>query len=280
MRTISTKVLEDIIYEALISATYKISEDLKIALKNAYNKETSPLAKYVLSQIIKNYEIAQSEKISLCQDTGRIVMFVEMGQEAVFSEGFLLSALYKAISRASSDGYLRDSVMSDPLNPESSISNVPPIMHIEFVRGDRIKIYIMLKGAGSENVSFTKIYSPAVPAETIKEEIFEKIKSDLIKACPPVIVGIGIGGTFEYSAILAKKALLRKLDSHNKNQFYAKWEKELLEKINKTNIGPMGVGGKTTALGVNIEYAPSHVSSIPVSVNISCHSLRVSKIVI
>lgn len=282
MRTISTKILENAIYEALISATFKIPEDLKKALKRSYEKETSPLGKYVLSQIIKNYEISQAEKLPLCQDTGRITIFVEMGQDVLFSDGFLLSSLNKSISKATSDGYLRNSTNNQPLSPYNSPNNnTPPILHIDIARGDRVKIHIMLKGADSENASFLKMYSPSDSITDIKNEIFNWVKDNIVRTCPPVIVGIGIGGNLEYSSILAKKALfLRKIGTHNKNEFYAKIERELFNEINATGIGPMGVGGKITALAVNIETAPAHIYSIPVSVNISCHSLRIAKIVI
>lgn len=280
MRSINTKILEDAIYESLITATYKLNEDLRLKLKKALQTETSPLAKHVLSEIVKNYEIAQSEKLPLCQDTGKIVIFMEMGQETYFSEGFLISALNRAIARATSDGYLRPSSVDIPFSNKFKIDNIPPIIHMEIVRGDRIKIYIMLKGGGAENVSFLKMYTPSDTIDKIKNEIFEWLKPNIIKACPPIIVGIGIGGDFEYAALLAKKALLRKLDSHNKIDIYANLEKELLKMINDTGIGPMGVGGKTTALAVHIESAPAHIASVPVAVNISCHSLRYSKIVI
>jgi len=280
MRGINTKILEDAIYESVISATYKLSEDLRIALKKAIDDETSESAKYILNQIVKNYEIAMEEKIPLCQDTGRIIIFIEMGQETYFSEGFLLSSLNRAISRATADGYLRKSSIDIPFSNNYKVDNVPPIIHIEIVRGDRVKIYIMLKGAGAENVSFFKIYTPTNTLYEVKNDILEWIKNNAAKACPPVIVGIGIGGDFEYAPLLAKKALLRKLNSNNKIEVFAEMEKELLEKINETGIGPMGIGGKTTALAVHIETAPTHIASIPVAVNLSCHSLRFAKIVV
>jgi len=280
MRGINTKILEDAIYESVISATYKLSEDLRIALKKAIDDETSESAKYILNQIVKNYEIAMEEKIPLCQDTGRIIIFIEMGQETYFSEGFLLSSLNRAISRATADGYLRKSSIDITFSNNYKVDNVPPIIHIEIVRGDRVKIYIMLKGAGAENASFFKIYTPTNTLEEVKNDILEWIKNNAAKACPPVIVGIGIGGDFEYAPLLAKKALLRKLNSNNKIEVFAEMEKELLEKINETGIGPMGIGGKTTALAVHIETAPTHIASIPVAVNLSCHSLRFAKIVV
>lgn len=280
MRTVSTKVIENAVYESLITATYKLPEDIKKALKRAYEKETSQLAKYVLSQIIKNYEIAQAEKLSLCQDTGRITIFVEMGQDVIFSDGFLLSSLNKAISRATTEGYLRNSTFTNPLQQHNTPVNIPPILHIEIVRGDRVKIYIMLKGGGSENVSMLKMLPPSADREIVKQQVLNWVKANVAKACPPVVVGIGIGGSYEYSAILAKKALLRKLGASNKNEFYAKMEKEILDEINKTGIGPMGVGGKSTALAVHIETAPTHIASLPLAVAFNCHSARLSKIVI
>ncbi|MBN1898826.1 MAG: fumarate hydratase [Spirochaetes bacterium] len=280
MRAVSTKVVENAIYEALISATYKIPEDIKKALKSAHDKENTPLAKHILNEIIKNYELALQERAPLCQDTGTILLFIEMGQDILFSDGFLLSSLNRAISRTTLEGYLRASTVNDPLRRNNNNTNTPPIIHLEMVRGDRVKIYIMLKGAGAENVSCLKMLSPSMEIEFIKEEIVQWIKENAAKACPPVVVGIGLGGNYESAPILAKKALLRKIGSSNKNDFYARMEKDLLNSINKLGIGPMGVGGKTTALSVQVETYPTHIASLPLAINLNCHSTRISKIVI
>ena len=176
--------------------------------------------------------------------------------------------------------YLNSLIVNDPLRNQNTTTNIPPILHIEIVRGDRVKIYVMLKGFDVENISTVKMLPPTSDREIIKREVLNWIKENVIKACPPVIVGIGIGGNYEYSAILAKKALLRKIGSKNKNEFYAKIEKELLEEINNLGIGPMGVGGKTTAIAVQIESAPTHIESLPLAIDLNCHSARMSKIVI
>ncbi len=280
MRRVSSKVIENTIYEALITATYKLPEDMKKVLKKAYEKETSPIGKIVLNQIVKNYELALSEKIPLCQDTGQIVLFVEMGQEVIFSEGFLLSAFNKAVTSVTSNGYMRASSLSDPLKRGHGVTNIPPIIHIDIVRGDRVKIYAMLKGAGAENTSTVMMLSPDADAEVIQKKVIDWVVKNASKACPPVIVGVGIGGDFEYSAIMSKKALIRKIGSNNKNELYAKMEKDILKEVNNSGIGPMGLGGDTTALAVNIEYSATHIASLPVAINLNCHSSRIVKIVI
>ncbi len=281
MRAVSVKVIENAIYEGIVNITHKLSEDAKKALKKAYDSESSSLGKYVLNQIVKNYEVAQSERVPLCQDTGSIIIFMEIGQDVHFTDGFIHSAISKAISRASSDGYLRNSIVEDPLNRKNSGDNTPGFIHFEIARGERVKIHIMEKGAGAENVSMVKMLTPdKANKEAIKKEVLSWIKEKAAMACPPIVVGIGLGGTLDYAPLLAKKALLRKIGSKNKNEFYYKFEKELLASINKLGIGPQGVGGKITALDVFIEHTATHIASLPLAININCHSTRVIKIVI
>lgn len=281
LRRVSVKVVENAIYEGIVNITHKLPEDIKKALKDAYEGENNPKAKYVLNQLITNYDIALRERIPLCQDTGSIILFIEVGQDVYFTDGYILSAINKAVSRATTDKYLRSSIVNDPINRKNNNDNTPAVIHIEYARGNRVKLYIMAKGAGAENVSTAKML-PLNHADKnkIKDYVIQWIKEHAAKACPPVIVGIGIGGTYDYCPVLAKKALLRKIGSKNKNSFYEKLEKELLAEINKLNIGPQGIGGKTTALGVFIETHPCHIASLPIAINITCNSSRITKIVI
>ena len=281
MRNVSVKVVENAIYEGIVNVTHKLSEDAKKALKLTRDKETNPLGKFVLNQIVENYEIAQKERIPLCQDTGSIILFLEIGQDVHFTEGFIHSSITKAISRASSDGYLRSSIVSDPLMRKNTGDNTPGFVHFELVRGDRVKIHIMEKGAGAENASMVKMLTPDMADKNvIKDIVVNWVKENAARACPPVIVGIGLGGTMDVAALLAKHALVRKIGSRNKNEFYGKLEEEILQSINKLGIGPQAVGGKVTALGVFIESKPTHIASLPIAVNLNCHSTRVVKIVI
>lgn len=281
LRHVSVKVLENAIHEGIINITHKLPEDIKKALKDSYEKETAPLAKYILNQLINNHEIAFKERIPLCQDTGSLILFIEVGQDVYFTDGYILSAVNKAISRATSDRYLRSSMVNDAINRKNKADNNPAIIHIEYTRGNRVKLYIMAKGGGSENISISRMLPLSYGSrEKIKEFIISWVKENAAKACPPVTVGIGMGGTFDYVSLLAKKALLRKIGSRNKNNFCDKLEKELLTEINKLNIGPQGIGGKTTAFAVFIESQPCHIASLPLAININCNSARVTKIVI
>ncbi len=281
MRNVSVKVVENSIYEGIVNVTHKLSEDAKKALKGLKDKETNPLGKFVLNQIVENYEIAQRERIPLCQDTGSIVLFLEIGQDVHFTEGFIHSSINKAIAKASADGYLRSSIVGDPLVRKNTGDNTPGFVHFELVRGDRVKIHIMEKGAGAENVSMVQMLTPdKANKEDVKNVIVDWVKESAAKACPPIVVGVGLGGTMDVAAFLAKHALVRKIGSRNKNEFYNKFEMEILHSINKLGIGPQAVGGRTTALGVFIEAMPTHIASLPVAVNLNCHSTRVVKIVI
>ncbi|MDW7998438.1 MAG: fumarate hydratase, partial [Thermodesulfovibrio sp.] len=225
-------------------------------------------------QIIENQKIAQEDKIPLCQDTGLAVIFVEWGTEVVYEEGDPIEAFNEGVRLAVKEGYLRASVVDNPIFERKPRDNTPCIVHFELVKGDKVKIILAPKGAGSENMSALKMLKPAQGLKGVKDFVVETAKNAGGNPCPPIIVGVGVGGNFEKSAILAKKAVLRKIGDTNKNPAYAKLERELLEEINKLNIGPMGVGGKTTALAVHIEYAPCHIASLPVAVNIQCHSAR------
>ena len=281
LRRVSVKVVENAIYEGIVNITHKLPEDIKKALKDAYEKETSPLAKYVLNQLIENHEIAYKERVPLCQDTGTIILFMEVGQDVYFTDGYILSAINKAVSGATTDKWLRSSIINDPVVRKNKQESPSAIIHIEYARGNRVKLHIMAKGAGAENISTSKML-PLSYAEKdkIKEFVISWVKKNASKACPPIVVGIGIGNTFDYVPVMAKRALLRKIGSKNKNTFYNTLEKEMLAEINKSDIGPMGIGGKTTAMGVFIESGPCHIASLPIAININCNYVRITKIVI
>ncbi len=281
LRRVSVKVVENAIYEGIVNITHKLPEDIKKALKDSYESENNPKAKYVLNQLITNYDIALRERVPLCQDTGSIVLFMEVGQDVYFTDGYILSGINKAVARATGDKYLRSSIVQDPLTRKNNHDNTPAIIHIEYARGNRVKLYIMAKGGGAENVSVSKMLPLSYASkDKIKDFVIDWIKKNAAKACPPIVVGIGIGGTYDYCPVLAKKALLRKIGSKHKNPFYEKLEKELLSEVNKLNIGPQGIGGKTTALGIFIESQPCHIASLPFAININCNSSRITKIVI
>lgn len=275
MRQIEADIIRENVKHLLLKASYDIGEQMTKKLNNALEKEESSVGKHVLKQIIENDEIANNEKIPMCQDTGMAVIFIELGQEVFVTNGSLYDAVNQGVSEAYIEGYLRKSVVDDPLFERiNTKNNTPAIIHTEIVKGDKIKITAAPKGFGSENMSAVKMLKPADGVEGVKEFVLETVKKAGPNPCPPIVVGVGIGGTFEKSAILAKKSLLREIGEHNSNLKYKKLEDELLESINKLGIGPAGLGGKTTALGVHIEYFPTHIAGLPVAVNICCHAYR------
>jgi fumarate hydratase subunit alpha len=274
MKNIKKEQIIETVKKLYMEAVVHLPQDVSEALKNAYKKE-SGLAQEILKQIIDNEKIAQEDKIPLCQDTGVAVLFVEWGTDVIFEDGDPIEAFNEGIRRAVKEGYLRASVVDDPLfERKNTKDNTPCIIHFEIVNSDKVKIILAPKGAGSENMSALRMLKPAQGLQGIKDFVIETVKNAGGNPCPPIIVGVGIGGNFEKSAILAKKALLRKVGEPNKNSHYANLEKELLNEINSLGIGAMGVGGQTTALAVHIEYAPCHIASLPVAVNIQCHSAR------
>lgn len=279
MRQIKADIIREKVKRLLLEASYNIGEQMTEKLNNALEKEGSPVGKHVLKQIIKNDEIANDEKIPMCQDTGMAVIFIELGQEIIITNGDLYDAVNQGVSEAYIEGYLRKSVVDDPLFERvNTKNNTPAIIHIEIVKGDKIKINAAPKGFGSENMSAIKMLKPADGVEGAKEFVLETVKKAGPNPCPPIVVGVGIGGTFEKSAILAKKSLLREIGENNTNPKYKQLENELLESINKLGIGPAGLGGKTTAIAVHIEYFPTHIAGLPVAVNICCHAYRHSSI--
>lgn len=274
MREIHINKIRDSIENLCIEANYNISEDIKNSLINFKETEDGVLAKDILEKIIINSEISKKEKMPICQDTGMACVFIEIGQDVHIIGGNLESAINEGIRRGYEKGYLRKSVVKDPINRINTKDNTPAIINYNIVDGDKIKITIAPKGFGSENMSQIKMLKPSDGLEGVKKFILNVVKEAGPNPCPPMVIGVGIGGTFEKAAYLSKKALLRPINIRNHEEFYSDLEEELLEEINKLGIGPQGFGGKTTALGVNIETYPTHIAGLPVAVNISCHVTR------
>ena len=273
MRIIEAKKITSIVKQMCIKAAHNLPSDVLLAIKKSYKQE-SGLAKHINSLMLENAKIAKKELYPLCQDTGTAVLFVEIGNE-VFVKGDITKAINDGVKQGYTEGYLRKSIVKDPLfKRQNTNDNTPPVIHYSFKKGNKIKISLLLKGAGSENKSTLKMFAPSATLQDIKDFIINSVKTAGASACPPFIIGIGIGGNFENCACLAKKALLRKINTLNKNKSYGDLEKDLLREINKTKIGPQGLGGKISALGVFIEQEPCHTASLPVAVNISCHVSR------
>lgn len=274
MRTIDVSVITENIKEMCIEANHFLSEDMKCALKQAAEQEESPLGRQILDQLHENMEIAGTDLIPICQDTGMAVIFMEIGQDVHFEGGVLEDAIHEGVRRGYVDGYLRKSVVKDPLIRENTKDNTPAIIHYEMVPGDRVKITVAPKGFGSENMSRVFMLKPADGMEGVKNAVLTAVKDAGPNACPPMVVGVGIGGTFEKCALMAKKALTRPVDQHSEIPYVKELEEELLQKINCSGIGPGGLGGRTTALAVNINTYPTHIAGLPVAVNICCHVNR------
>lgn len=279
MRKINAKQIEDKVYEATLKANFILRKDVSDALKKSIKKETKPLAKKMLDILIENAKIAKNKKIAICQDTGMVVVFCKIGNKTQII-GDINKAINKGAEKAYKKGYLRKSVVSGPLIRKNTNTNTPCVIHYDIIPGEKIKIYVMPKGFGSENSGFVNLFNPAVSIREIKEFTINKVKEAGASACPPVILGIGIGGTLDKAAILAKEALLRPINKHNSKKHIVKLEKEILLALNKTDIGPMGLGGRTTCLGVNILEYPTHIAGLPICVNISCHALRSAETII
>ncbi|MGG7323864.1 fumarate hydratase [Clostridium baratii] len=275
MREVSVNTIRDIVKELCIEANYYISNDIKEELINSNNKEKFEIAKEVLSKIIENDDIAKKEDMPICQDTGMACIFLDIGQDVHFIDGNLEEAINEGVRRGYEDGYLRKSIVKDPvLNRVNTKDNTPAIIYYNIVDGDKVKITVSPKGFGSENMSKIAMLKPSDGIEGVKKFILKTVEEAGPNPCPPMVVGVGIGGTFDKVALLAKKALLRPINERNKNEDYAKLEEELLKDINSLGIGPQGFGGLTTALGINIETYPTHIAGMPVAVNISCHVTR------
>ena len=273
MRTLNVEEISKNIKEMCIEANHFLSKDMDIAMKNAVSTEKSPLGKKILSQLQDNLKIAGKDMIPICQDTGMAVVFLEIGQDVHFEGGNLEDAVNEGIRRGYVDGYLRKSVVKDPILRENTKDNTPGIIHYKIVPGDQVKIKVAPKGFGSENMSRVFMLKPADGIEGVKEAVLTAVKDAGPNACPPMVVGVGIGGTFEKCALMAKEALTREVGSHSDIP-YVKELEELLERINKIGIGPGGLGGSTTALAVNVNTYPTHIAGLPVAVNICCHVNR------
>ena len=275
MRTINTQQIKEKVKHLLLESSYNIGEKTFQVLKQNYESETNVVSKSVLDQIIKNDKIALAENIPMCQDTGMAVIFLEIGQEVHLAGENLYDSVNKGVREAYDIGYLRKSIVDDPLFDRiNTKDNTPSVIHTDIVPGNHVKITVAPKGFGSENMSAIKMLKPSDGVSGVKDFVIQTVKNAGPNPCPPIVLGIGIGGTFEKCAYMAKKALTRDIGQHNISEKYSNLEKELLEEINKLNIGPAGLGGKTTALAVHIEYFPTHIAGLPVSVNICCHAYR------
>lgn len=274
MRDVNVSEITKNIKEMCIEANHFLSEDMKKVFKNAVDSEESPLGKQVLNQLNENLSIAASDMIPICQDTGMAVIFINVGQEVHFTGGDITDAINEGVREGYVEGYLRKSVVSDPLIRENTKDNTPAVIHYSIVPGDKVEITVAPKGFGSENMSRVFMLKPADGIEGVKNAILTAVKDAGPNACPPMVVGVGIGGTFEKCAILAKKALTRNLEEKSDIEYVRNLESEMLEKINKLGIGPGGLGGTQTALAVNIETYPTHIAGLPVAVNICCYVNR------
>ena len=280
MRQINTEEITDTVEKICIDANYNLGDDLVVSLQNALNKEESPLGKEVIAQILENAEIGKNEQVPVCQDTGFAVVFVEIGQEVIIEGQSLQEAINEGVRRGYKNGYLRKSIVKNPLDRVNTGDNTPTAIHTNIVPGDKLKITFLAKGGGCENMSRTAMLTPAQGRDGVIDFVVNTVKSAGANPCPPIIVGVGLGGTFEYATLLSKKAILRPVGSHNNDSNTANLEDELLEEINKLGIGPQGFGGKVTALAVHVETYPCHIATLPVAVNIECHSHRHKTIVI
>lgn len=275
IRQIKAETVTETVKQLFLDCNYFIGKDIMTALEKARENEKSKVGKSVLTQIIENDKLAAKEEVPLCQDTGMAILFVEYGDKVVIEDGSFEDAVNEGVRQAYKDGYLRKSVVNDPVFDRlNTKDNTPAIIHTRIVKGDKIKITAGGKGFGSENMSAIKMLTPSYGIEGVKKFILDTVRTAGPNPCPPIVVGVGIGGTFERCAQLAKKATFRAIDTHNADERYAKLEDELLESINKMGFGPAGLGGTTTAIGVNIETSPTHIAGMPVAVNICCHTAR------
>ena len=274
MREIQASMITDTIERLCIEANQVLPDDIKKSIQTCRSCEDGQIASGILDNIIENYEIAENEQVPICQDTGMACVFLEIGQDVHITGGDLSEAVDEGVRRGYTNGYLRKSVVKDPVRRGNTGDNTPAMLYTEIVPGENIKITVGPKGFGSENMSAIRMFKPSAGIEGIKDFIIETVETAGPNPCPPMVVGVGIGGTFDKAALLAKKALMRPIDTENEDPYYADLEKEMLEKINQLGIGPQGFGGRTTALGLNIETMPTHIAGMPCAINISCHVTR------
>lgn len=280
VRNIDVKLITEAVAELAVKTNHFLSGDVKCAIKNRAENEPWPIARNVIEKIEENIMIAEEGTLPLCQDTGMACVFLEIGQEVHFTGGLLEDAINEGVRKGYGEGFLRKSVVADPLRRVNTKDNTPAHIHYEMVAGDKVKITFAPKGFGSENMSQIKMFPPAAGETGVKDFVVKVCEEAGANPCPPIVVGVGIGGTFDKAALMAKQALLVPLDEENEEPYYADMEKELLERINELGIGPQGFGGETTALAVKIKTAPTHIAGLPVAVNINCHVSRHAEIIL
>lgn len=280
MRKIKVDEIIERVKKMCIKSNQKLGYDVLNKIEEASEEESSPIGRDILEKLLLNAKIAEQEELPICQDTGMAVFFIEIGQDVVIEGGSLTDAINEGVRQGYQEGYLRKSIVSDPLIRKNTNDNTPAIIHYDIVEGDKLKISFAPKGFGSENMSRLKMLKPSDGIQGVKDFVIQAVKEAGPNPCPPIVVGVGIGGTMEKACILAKKSLLRELNTHNSKEHIKNLEIELYEEINKLNIGPQGFGGDTTALGVNIEVFPTHIAGLPVAVNINCHVARHIEIVL
>ena len=274
MRELDVRVITEAVARLCIEANQRLPEDVRDAIRSCRSCEDGEIACGVLDDIIENYGIAEKEEVPICQDTGMACVFLEIGQDVHLTGGDLAAAVDEGVRRGYKEGYLRKSVVQDPVRRGNTGDNTPAMLYTEIVPGEQVRLTVGPKGFGSENMSAIRMFKPSAGLQGIKDFILETVEKAGPNPCPPMVVGVGIGGTFDKAALLSKKALMRPLDSHHPDPFYAELEEEMLEKINRLGIGPQGFGGRTTALGVNIETLPTHIAGMPCAININCHVTR------
>ena len=280
MREISANSITEAVAKLCIQAKCVLNDDVYCALENAKKTEKSEIGKEILCQLTENADIAKDETVPICQDTGMAVVFVEIGQEVHITGGLLTDAVNEGVRKGYTEGYLRKSVVSDPFIRVNTNDNTPAIIHYDIVEGDKVKIIVAPKGFGSENMSKIYMLKPSAGIEGAKDAIVQAVDEAGPNPCPPMVVGVGVGGNFEMAAYLAKKALLRPIGSHSDKPHLREIEEELLERMNNLGIGPQGLGGVTTVLGVNVESYPTHIAGMPIAVNISCHVTRHAEVIL
>lgn len=275
MRDVNVNLITEKVRELCMTSNYDLPKDVEDKLKEGYEKEESSFGKYSMENVLDNVKIARDENVAICQDTGLAVIFMEIGQDVHLTGGDLAAAVDEGVRQGFNDGYLRKSAVDDPIfERKNTGDNTPALLYTDIVPGDKVKITVVPKGGGAENMSQMKMLKPAEGVEGVKKFVVESVINAGGNPCPPVVVGVGVGGTIEKTAMLAKKALMREAGKANPNPLYAKLEAEILEEINKSGVGPQGLGGRFTAFAVHIDYFPAHIASMPVVVNLNCHAAR------